>query len=321
MNNTIAKYAPVVIPTLNRYVHFRRCLESLEKCTWAGLTEIYVGLDYPPSEKYIEGWKKIDSYLKEKEVCNKFKNLYVWRRTSNCGVGKIGGNSYLLFEEVKKKYEEYIFSEDDVEFSPNFLIYMNKALNKYRDNSKVVKISAYTDPIFKGITEHSTFCGIDFSAYGAGAWFKKDMLLMKYSNDEISKDLHKSFLRTLKFFFISPALVNSAVHMVVGNHSYGDIRYSMYNLVKGTVSIQPSASITRNWGADGSGLHSGVVKGMEKYEIQTERTFELDDIPIEVTRQYRKKLFYYRMPKSKFKFVVYWCYDFLYLLRFFFFRK
>ena len=315
------KYIPVVIPTLNRYNHFRRCLESLERCTLSEYTDVYVGLDYPPSEKYMEGWRKIDEYLKEKERNNKFRHFYVWRRLNNCGVAREGSNASLLLDEVKKINDAYIFSEDDVEFAPNFLVYMNKALNKYKDIPEVVKISAYTDPIFKGITEDSMFCGIDFSAYGAGSWFAKDAFLFKYTNEEISKDLHKSFLQTLRYFLISPALVNSAIHMLVGNHNYSDIRFSMHNLIKGTVIIQPSSSITRNWGADGSGLHSGVVKGMEKNEIQSQNSFELETIPIEVTKRYKKKLYYYRMPKNKIKFLIYWCYDLLYLLCFYFFRK
>lgn len=51
-------YAPVIIPTLNRYDHFIKCLESLEKCSGAEYTEVFVALDFPPSNKYIEGWKK-----------------------------------------------------------------------------------------------------------------------------------------------------------------------------------------------------------------------------------------------------------------------
>ena len=51
-------FAPVIIPTLNRYEHFRKCLESLEACTGAEKTDVYVALDFPPSEKYVEGWKK-----------------------------------------------------------------------------------------------------------------------------------------------------------------------------------------------------------------------------------------------------------------------
>lgn len=90
------KYAPVIIPTLNRYEHFKRCLESLEKCTGAEMTEVYVGLDFPPSDKYVEGWKKIDIYLKEKEVNNHFKKLIVVRRETNCGVGHQFSNGSLL---------------------------------------------------------------------------------------------------------------------------------------------------------------------------------------------------------------------------------
>ena len=52
---------PVYIPTLNRYEHFRNCVESLARCTHADKIELVVGLDYPPSEKYVEGWKKIST--------------------------------------------------------------------------------------------------------------------------------------------------------------------------------------------------------------------------------------------------------------------
>lgn len=50
-------YSPVIIPTLNRYEHFRECLESLEHCVDADKTTVYIGLDYPPSEKHVDGWK------------------------------------------------------------------------------------------------------------------------------------------------------------------------------------------------------------------------------------------------------------------------
>ena len=49
----IKEFAPVLIPTLNRYEHFKRCLESLERCTWAEKTDVYVALDFPPSDKFF----------------------------------------------------------------------------------------------------------------------------------------------------------------------------------------------------------------------------------------------------------------------------
>jgi glycosyltransferase involved in cell wall biosynthesis len=48
----IKQYAPVVIPTLNRYDHFKACLESLEKCRGVDKTDVYVVLDFSPSEEY-----------------------------------------------------------------------------------------------------------------------------------------------------------------------------------------------------------------------------------------------------------------------------
>ena len=76
-------YAPVIIPTLNRYEHFCKCLESLEICTGAEYTDVYMALDYPPSDKYVDGWKKVDAFLQEKEKNNNFKSLIVYRRKEN----------------------------------------------------------------------------------------------------------------------------------------------------------------------------------------------------------------------------------------------
>lgn len=46
-NIIVDNFAPVIIPTLCRYEHFKECLESLSRCTWAEKTEVYIGLDYP----------------------------------------------------------------------------------------------------------------------------------------------------------------------------------------------------------------------------------------------------------------------------------
>ena len=56
-------YAPILIPTLNRYEHLRRCVESLAKNKLAKESELVIGLDYPPQEKYQEGWEKIKEFL------------------------------------------------------------------------------------------------------------------------------------------------------------------------------------------------------------------------------------------------------------------
>jgi hypothetical protein len=56
----------VIIPTLNKYEHFKHCIELLDRCTWADKTDVYVGLDYLPVDKYFEGWRRIDEYLRNR---------------------------------------------------------------------------------------------------------------------------------------------------------------------------------------------------------------------------------------------------------------
>ena len=105
-------FAPVIIPTLNRYEHFRKCLESLEACTGAEKTDVYVALDFPPSEKYVEGWKKNDAYLKEKALNNRFHSLIVYRRETNYFFsGK--SNLRTAINDLPDNVNRFILSEDD----------------------------------------------------------------------------------------------------------------------------------------------------------------------------------------------------------------
>ena len=80
-------YAPVIIPTLCRYKHFKECLESLSKCKWAEETEVFIGLDYPAKESHRPGYEKIKSYLKEVGDMT-FKKIHVFEREVNYGAGK-----------------------------------------------------------------------------------------------------------------------------------------------------------------------------------------------------------------------------------------
>lgn len=312
-------YSPVIIPTLNRFEHFKRCLESLERCTGASNTDVYVGLDYPPSEKYFEGWKKIDTYLAEKEKRNGFRRLFVRRRDHNCGAGKPGSNSELLSKEIKGLYDKYIFTEDDNEFSPNFLEFMNAALCKYQNEPRIIRVSGYNTPELRNVTQKNVFCNIDSPAYGLGHWVSKKIPIV--DNVKIQQGLRSSFCELWKMFWTYPALVYKAIRMIEKNASYGDIQISMHNLFFNTYTLCPTLSLVRTWGCDGSGLHGGVVKGLEKMEIMNDTHFILDDIDIETTKELRKGLRYRNMPKSHIGYSLHIIYYMMVTFKFFFNKK
>lgn len=258
----IKTFAPVIIPTLNRFDHFKRCLESLERCTDADKTDVYVGLDYPPSEHYVEGWKKIDEYLYEKEKNHGFKNLYVRRRDHNCGVGNIHDNGSLLRQEVRQVSDRFISTEDDNEFSPNFLSYCNWGLDYFKNDDRVLAICGYNLIETPHLKNNVYMYNHGFCAWGAAYLFsRRDRLESLYNFEVIKNNVDKypvSIIFSNKVF-----LAASMLHMIKTNHILGD---TVLQLISDDQKwcVFPRTSMVRNWGHDGSGLHGGTKESFEK---------------------------------------------------------
>ena len=108
-------YAPVIIPTCNRIEHLKKCINSLASNEFAKFTEIYISVDFPPSEKYEKGYNEVINYLKG--GIGGFKEVFVYIQEKNLGPSE---NANFLANQIKS-YDRWIFTEDDNEFSSNFL--------------------------------------------------------------------------------------------------------------------------------------------------------------------------------------------------------
>lgn len=161
-------YAPVCIPTLNRYEHLKELIESLQQNSWAQYTDLYIGLDFPPSEKYEEGYKKIVQYL-----CggiNGFQKVHVIKRNINIGAGK---NASLLVEEALETFDRFICIEDDNIVSRDFLEYMDKCLDYFYEDKRVNMIGGYTNTLLENSVDNlnaNIFAIHDGNAWGWGSW-------------------------------------------------------------------------------------------------------------------------------------------------------
>ncbi|MDE7019248.1 MAG: glycosyltransferase, partial [Lachnospiraceae bacterium] len=182
------QYAPVLIVTLNRYQHLKRCIESLRKNKLARYTDLYIGFDYPPNQKYEKGYHQVKKYLDG--GIEGFHNVIIMEHTSNRGVYR---NVLDLRAVAYEKYDRYIITEDDNEFSPNYLEYMNKGLKKYEEDDNVLAISGYCYPIESSNFEGNVFkCGTYFAAYGYGIWKQKEEEMRKCLNMVFFCGLYKN---------------------------------------------------------------------------------------------------------------------------------
>lgn len=289
-------YAPVVIPTLNRYEHLKKCLDSLGNCTGSEKTIIYISVDYPPHEKYVEGYKKVNGFLASYNF-RKFKDCYVFYQKTNLGPF---GNSRFLHEKLKKDgWKRYIFTEDDNIFSLNFLEYMNYCLNVFEEDKSTFAICGFSDSTNKERIDN-IYKSDAFAAYGCGIWVSKfdDMQtwLTRENLEALLYDKKKrNYLYNVKYkkyWILIRALIekqNGWSPLFIrkdGGFECIDHIYLIYMEAKSMTCVYPSISKVRNIGCDGSGLHVFENAKYDQVELDTERVFmPKHSWPLEATEE------------------------------------
>lgn len=278
----IKNYAPIIIPTLCRYEHFKCCIESLARCTGADQTELFVGLDYPKNESHRIGYEKIKEYV---GTITGFKEVHIFYREENYGVRK---NTLDLRREVEERFDRYIFTEDDNEFSPNFLEYMNQGLEIYKDNPKVVAICGYTYPFdycqnIKGYP-YNAYPIKGFCAWGGGYWVERNKMVSPFVTQESACNLINSWKLIYKLFRKKNHIT---VHRLLFRYktAYKDLMWRVYCELNDAYCIFPQVSKVRNNGFDGSGLNCMVTDIYTKQEIDKMVSFEFDEFEIKSYKQ------------------------------------
>lgn len=242
-------YAPVLIPTLNRYEHFKETVTSLSQCTGADMTDLYIALDYPPSSFYEEGYKKIIDFLPS---ISGFKTVNVIKRETNYGV--VDNHMDALHRVILTKYDRFIFSEDDNHFSPNFLEFINKGLERYKDDKSVIAVNGYRHFYNLHFADNNFFFqDIDFSAWGYG--MTRDMRMM-IERTITKKYFRRKFLNPINWWKLGRNGLNRFLqffYFFAGSYDkplINDGTLSVYMALNGMKVVMPSVSKVRNIGWD-----------------------------------------------------------------------
>lgn len=271
MNND---YAPIIIPTLNRWKHLKRCVESLARCKQAAQTELIIGLDYPPSEKYVEGYNEMRDYL---PTIKGFEKVTVLAANHNLGAVE---NIVKLRKYVQERgFDSFIFTEDDNEFSPNFLEYINKGLELYKNDEKIMAVCGYSYiDIGNDDTANNVIAYRKFSAWGVGQWCKKVFAYEKYGGKAYLEQVLSSWKTSLRLWRIHPISVNDFLSMHFREQEYGDSMANAQLSLENKYCVFPKLSLVRNCGHDGSGEHCGTSLVFLNQEIDSSCTFVYDEL-------------------------------------------
>ena len=284
----VRTFAPIVIPTLNRQEHLERCIDSLKRCSGSENTVLVVGLDYPPSEHYYDGYKKMKEYL---PTIQGFKEVIILEAKSNLGVI---ANCARLYDYVQKQgYDRYIFTEDDNEFSPNFLEYINWGLEHFKDEHSVYAICGFKDVNTETINNNIYILNDIFCAWGFGSWFNRYEKKKELQNHVIIRKLLDN--ASITDAFTSKVWQLSSLTIQLAQRTYwGDMIVSLLPKEE-RWCVFPKENKVRNWGWDGTGTHGGSPESFERYStmlIDSEEHFDpviVEDLYSPVVDEHFKK--------------------------------
>lgn len=266
MNN----FAPILIPTLNRFEHFKHCVTSLSECSHANFTDLYIAFDYPLNDNHWNGYREIEKYIGNIQG---FKSVNIIRRTQNYGAVK---NLFEAIKELFDKYDRIILSEDDNVFSTDFLGFVNTGLEIYNERRDIFSVSGYQYPIHVPSTyNNDIYIWTGFSAWGVGIWKDKwqEIDWNVSTALDISRQFLKDYIQVYKLNKIANNYIPALIHMTKINKLHADVYICMYLYINSMYSIFPIISRVRNMGNDGSGINCRKIE----YDIYLNQEIYIDN--------------------------------------------
>lgn len=100
-------------------------------------------------------------------------------------------NYYYLLDYITRKYDRFIYLEDDLVFSTSFLQYMNDGLSRYEKDNQIVEAIGYSHSAdWKEKNSTIQIFNNEFNCWGYGSWSEKIIKLRKFViNGELDSTL------------------------------------------------------------------------------------------------------------------------------------
>jgi hypothetical protein len=241
--------APISISVYDRLEHLSRCLDSIKANPLALETELYIFSDAPKSSDE----ERIDAVRKFCSEISGFKKVHLLCQTENNYKKNMTDARTIPLREHGKM----IRLEDDNIVSPEFLKYMNEALDYYEKEPTVLGVSGYSPPISQEkYTEKDVYLSKIYSTWGHGTWANKSFLEFCLESAPYRDMLANDMQRKVRSFH--PSLDRALKKIDEGSHYAPDQMLTYFLIKNDQFQVKPVKSLVKNIGHDGSGINCGV---------------------------------------------------------------
>jgi hypothetical protein len=291
------KLAPICLFVYNRKPQALKTLDALRNNYLASKCDLFIFSDGP---KNLEGADNIVELREELKKVDGFRSVSITEAPNNMGLSKsiIKGVSSVLAEHGK-----VIVLEDDLITSPNFLDFMNQALEFYENNPNVFSVSGYTLylPGLK-INSRDFYTGYRASSWGWGTWADRwDIVDWEVTGyDRFKKD----FLQQYRFMRGGSDMPGMLRDQMKGKIDSWAIRWCYDQFNKDMLTVFPTTSKIINIGFGPNATHTKkTARFHTPLDLGDKRAFEFDNNtgPDKIlVQQFRNKFSIINRLKDKF---------------------
>ncbi|WP_113639502.1 glycosyltransferase [Nubsella zeaxanthinifaciens] len=241
--------APIALFVYNRPKHTERTIKFLQQNLLAPDSRLYIFSDGPKNNSDEEQVNEVRNFIK---TVDGFKSVKVIESKTNKGLA----NSVIEgVTQLNNNYGQVIVFEDDLVSSPHTLTYFNEALNRYRNDDKVMHIGAYMYHLKDSNLPESFFYRAATS-WGWATWQSAwqhfepniDKLIAQFDRQKINQFAIEG---TMNFW-------KQMQDFKKGKNNSWAIRWYASIFLRGGLTLNPSQSLVNNIGHDGTGVHSGI---------------------------------------------------------------
>ena len=196
-------------------------------------------------------------------------------------------NFFLNITSVVEEYGKVIVLEDDICTAPQFLTYMNDALDFYENEERVMQISGFVFNISNDKLPHTYFVGMS-NGWGWGTWKSKWSKLNRNAKELFEIVQSNSLYHRMTLDGAERDFWNQLEANAKGVNNDWDIKWFSTVIVNNGLCLYPKQSLVVNIGFDGTGIH--FKNGEKGHETKlSNMNLVVEKIPVEESTLAREK--------------------------------
>lgn len=242
--------APIALFAYQRLPELQRTVSALQRNTLAGDSDLFIFSDAPKNEAAAERVRSVRAYL---ATISGFRSVTILEREKNLGL------SASVIDGVRSLVDTHgsvIVVEDDLETSPYFLSFLNRALNVYANDERVISVHGYCYPVRTALPESFFLRGAD--CWGWGTWkrgwdlFEADgtILLQELSAKKLSREF--DFDGTFPY-------TKMLKKQIAGQNDSWAVRWYASAFLHNKMTLYPGRTLVKNISSDVFGTHTGAL--------------------------------------------------------------